>query len=79
MPTTHPRLNVVLEAPLYQTIRRLAKRNGLSMSLEARELLREAVELYEDAYWAEKAQARVRTVPLTRALTHEQVWGRRRL
>lgn len=78
MPTIHPRLNVVVEAPLYQTIRRLAKRNGLSMSLEARELLRQAVELSEDAYWAEKAHARAHTVPATRALAHEQVWGRRR-
>lgn len=78
MPTTHPRLNVVVEAPLYQTIRRLAKRNGLSLSLEARELLRQAVELHEDAYWAQKAQVRAQSAPVARALTHEQVWGRRR-
>ncbi len=76
MPTKNPRLNVVVEAPLYRTIKNLAKRNGLSLSLEARELLREAVELDEDAYWVEKAHARAKT--FGKGLSHSQTWGRRR-
>lgn len=78
MPTKNPRLNVVVEEPLYQTIQRLAKRNGLSMSLEARELLRQAIELEEDATWAQKATEREASVPRKRYLSHAQVWGRRR-
>lgn len=77
MPTKNPRLNVVVEAPLYQTIQRLARRNGLSMSLEARELLRQALELEEDATWAQRAHEREASAPRKRYLSHAQVWGRR--
>lgn len=43
MPTKNPRVHVVLEPPLYNNLKGLAKRNGLSLSLEARELIREAL------------------------------------
>ncbi|MBI4597750.1 MAG: antitoxin, RHH family protein [Candidatus Omnitrophica bacterium] len=75
MPTKHPRLNVVLEAPVLRSVKQLAARNGISVSLEARELIRQALELHEDAYWAEQAQARAATFDRRKAVTHEQVWG----
>lgn len=78
MPTKNPRLNVVVEAPLYRTIQRLAKKNGLSMSLEARELLCEAIEISEDAYWVEKAHLRWKTLNHRQGLSHAQVWSRKR-
>jgi hypothetical protein len=40
MPTKNPRLHVVLEPPLFKRLKGLAKKNGLSMSLEAREIIR---------------------------------------
>lgn len=43
MPTKNPRLHVVLEPPLFRNLKRLAQKNGLSISLEARELIREAL------------------------------------
>lgn len=43
MPTKHPRVHVVLERPLFNDLRGLAKRSGLSISLEARALIREAL------------------------------------
>jgi len=43
MPTKLPRIHVVLEKPLYKRLKGLAKRAGLSMSLEARELIRSAM------------------------------------
>lgn len=43
MPTKNPRIHVVLERPLFDNLRGLAKKNGLSISLEARELIREAL------------------------------------
>ncbi len=76
MPTKHPRLNVVLEPPAYRSVERLAKQAGVSLSLKARDLIREALELHEDAYWAEAAHARAKTFDRHTALTHEQVWGR---
>ncbi|HZX14040.1 MAG TPA: antitoxin, RHH family protein, partial [Thermodesulfobacteriota bacterium] len=48
MPARNPRINVVLEKPLYESIRRIAKKEGISISLKARDLLREALEIYED-------------------------------
>lgn len=74
MATKLPRINVVTEPYIYQAIKRLAKKERLSISLVARDLLREALLLYEDAYWAREAQARERTFIKEKALSHEQVW-----
>ena len=74
MATKLPRINVVAEIPIYQAIKRLAKKEGLSISLIARDLLREALLVYEDAYWAKEAQAREKTFIREKALKHEEVW-----
>ena len=74
MPTKHPRLNVVLEPPTFHSAERLAARDGVSLSLKARDLIREALELHEDAYWVEKAHSRQVSFERSKALTHEQVW-----
>ncbi len=42
MPANSPRVNVVLERPLYEALKRLAQRDGTSLSLKARDLLRDA-------------------------------------
>ena len=73
-PTGKPRLNVVLERPLYETVRRLAAREGTSLSLKARDLIREAVELYEEGYWLRKARERDRTFDRRKALSHDETW-----
>jgi hypothetical protein len=49
MPSTHPRINTVLEPPLYKAVKRLADRDGVSLSQKVRDLVREALELLEDA------------------------------
>ncbi len=73
MATRQPRLNVVLERPLYRSIERLATREGVSLSLKARDLLREAMELHEDAYWVQQAHAREATFDRKNALILEEV------
>ena len=73
MPTKLPRVNVVLEAPMLRSVQRIASKNGVSVSQEARELIREALELHEDAYWAEEAHRRAQTFDRRKALTHEEV------
>ena len=75
MPTKQPRLNVVLERPVFRSVERLAVRDGVSLSLKARDLIREALELHEDAYLAEQAHERAKTFVRSKALTHEQVWA----
>ncbi len=73
MATKHPRLNVVLERPAFRSVERLATKDGVSMSWKARELIHQALELYEDAYWVEQAREREKTFDRKNALTHEQV------
>jgi len=75
MATKNPRLNVVLEEGLYSGISKLAKKRGLSMSLLARDLIKEALELHEDRYLYEKALKRDKTFKKSTALTHDEVWG----
>ncbi|MFH2202737.1 MAG: antitoxin, RHH family protein [Elusimicrobiota bacterium] len=48
MPTKNPRLQVMLEGPLYEAVAALAGEDGVSMSTKARDLIREALERLED-------------------------------
>ncbi|MBI1976968.1 MAG: nucleotidyltransferase domain-containing protein [Candidatus Omnitrophica bacterium] len=43
MPTQNPRINVVLEKPLYKRLEQLAKKHGISLSKEVRDLVRDGV------------------------------------
>lgn len=49
MPSTLPRISTVVERRLYEAIATLAKKDGMSLSQKARDLLLEALELTEDA------------------------------
>ena len=49
MPTTHARINTVLEPPLYKAVEQLAHAEGISLSQKVRDLVKEALELVEDA------------------------------
>jgi len=74
MPTKNPRLNVVLEPPLYNALNGLAKKEGVSLSLKARDLIKEALEMEEDRYWEEIAQKREKTFLPKKALSHKDIW-----
>lgn len=75
MSTKQPRLNVVLEPSIYETLYKLSKKEGLSMSLMARDLLREALTIHEDAFWANEASDREKTLAKKKPLSHRSVWG----
>ena len=74
MVTKHPRLNVVLESELYDEIQKMAEKKGVSLSLMARDLLKEAIERYEDAYWEKVAKQRDKSFSKKSALAHRDVW-----
>jgi len=74
MPTKNPRLNVMLDQGLYNAIRKLADKEGISLSLAARDLIKEALNLHEDIYWQEEAEKREKTFSYKKALTHEDIW-----
>ena len=75
MPTKNPRVNVVLERPLYDLVSSWARRDGISLSLKVRDVVKAAVEAEEGAVLAECAGKRERTFSRPKALTHAQVWG----
>lgn len=74
MPTKNPRLNVVLEPGIYNALNRIAHKKRVSLSLLARDLLKESLELYEDIYWNALAQKRDRTFSYKKALSHKDIW-----
>ena len=75
MSTKNPRLNVVLEPPVYFAIKQLAKKDGVSLSLKTRDLIRQALEYCEDLYWTKEANIREKTLSKKTVLTHKQVWS----
>jgi hypothetical protein len=75
MPTKNPRVNVVLEEPLYKGLQKWAKRDGVSLSLKVRDLVKEAMEAEEDRKLAAFADKRERSFDRKKALTHAQVWA----
>ena len=74
MPTKNPRINVVLEKPLYNSVERLAERDGVSLSLKVRDLVKEALEIEEDIGLAKLAEIREKTFNRKRSLKHDEVW-----
>jgi metal-responsive CopG/Arc/MetJ family transcriptional regulator len=74
MPTKNPRVNVVLEKPLYSNVERLAKRDGVSLSLKVRDLVREALEMDEDIALADFADSREKSFSRRKSLKHDEAW-----
>lgn len=74
MPAKNPRINVVLEKPLYSAVEHLAKKDKVSLSLKVRDLVKEALEIEEDIALATFAEKREKTFNTKKALKHEEVW-----
>ena len=67
-------MSVVLDRQRYEALRYLAQREGTSLSLKARDLLRDALEAYEDLALTRIAEEREQTSDRARALVHREVW-----
>ncbi len=75
MATKNPRLNVVLEPTLMKGVDHLAKAQGVSLSTMARDLIKQALDIYEDGQWQKIAQKRETTFSNKKSLSHDEVWG----
>ena len=75
MPAKNPRINVVLEEPLYREVQFLAKKDGVSMSTKVRDLIREVLETQEDIYLAQIADRRAASWKEPLGLSHEGTWS----
>ena len=74
MPAKNPRINVVLEKPLYNAIVHLAAKEGISLSTKVRDLIKEALEIEEDIALSEFAEIRERSLTKSKLLKHDEVW-----
>ena len=75
MPTKYPRVNLVVEPPIHSAMQNIARLEGISMSAVARELIKEAILLRDDAALACFAEKIEKTFTHKKSLTHEQTWG----
>lgn len=75
MPAKNPRINVVLEEPLYREVQFLAKRDGVSLSTKVRDLLREVLETQEDIFLTRIADKREADWKEPLGLSHEKTWS----
>ena len=75
MPSKKPRINVVLDNPLYDNVRLLAEKDGVSLSAKVKELVREALEIQEDIFLAELAEKRDASLDETITLAHDETWS----
>lgn len=74
MPTKNPRLIVTLEPSLYLKVKSISKANGTTLSMAARDLIREACQEIEDLGLAAMADKRMRSAKGRRWLPHNEVW-----
>jgi predicted DNA-binding protein len=72
MPTKNPRLNVVLDDSLYKIIETLAKKEGKSMSVIAKDLLENAIEKHEDLILSQMAMER--ESKSKKSISHKDAW-----
>ena len=75
MPAKSPRINVVLDQPLYKNVQFLAEKDGVSLSTKVRDLIKDAMEIQEDIYLADIAGKRESTIDKNEILTHEKTWS----
>ncbi len=72
MPTKQPRLNVVLAPSTFVTIEKIARHQGKSMSVVAKELMEDAIEKHEDMLLSELAMKREARSKKT--VGHDKAW-----
>ena len=75
MPTKNPRINVVLDQGLYESLAYLARKEGISLSLQARDLIKTALAMEEDIALSKIAEDRARTFSKEKEFTHDEVWS----
>lgn len=77
MPSVLPRISTVIELPVFKALEKLAKKDGVSLSQKTRDLLLEALELFEDSTW--ESIARVRKKNKAPSIPHKNFWKSRGL
>ena len=74
MPAKKPRVNIVVEPPLYSVMHDLATTHGVSLSILACDPIWEAIDLRENVALAAFADTRMKTFERKAVLSHEDAW-----
>jgi predicted DNA-binding protein len=72
MAAKNPRLNVVLSPDTLSIIEQIAKKEGKSLSVVAKELMEDAIEKHEDLLLSEMAMKREGKTQKT--VSHDKAW-----
>lgn len=73
MPTSKKRINIILPKDLEYAVRLLSKRDNVSQAAKVVELLESAIEIEEDAIWAQLVAER--DTPDAVFISHEEAWS----
>lgn len=76
MPSVLPRISIVVEPPLFKALEKLAKKDGVSLSQKTRDLLLDALELFEDSVWEAKVRERMKRGG--KFISHDTFWNEAR-
>ena len=74
MPAKNPRINIVLDNVLYQSVKLLAEKDNVSLSAKVRDLVKEALEIQEDIVLADFAEQREELWKDSDTIAHSDVW-----
>ncbi len=74
MSTKNPRINVMLEEPVYMAVRKLAEKENISLSLLIRDMVKEQMEKHEDIYLAAIANERKKTATKKNMISADAFW-----
>jgi uncharacterized protein YllA (UPF0747 family) len=73
MAAKNPRVNVVLEGPVYKAVKKLSAEYKISMSMVIRDMVREEVEKFEDRKLSQIAKTRDKSRGRS-LLKHDDFW-----
>lgn len=68
---------VMLEPPVRDTIKKIAHKKGISISMLCRDLIHEALEILEDSYFEKLCSEREKNFNWNNGLSHDEVWTKK--
>ena len=74
---SNQRTLVLLEPPVRDLIKQMAKEKGISISSICRDLICEGLEIFEDRYFDRIASEREDKFNWEHSLTHEEIWNKK--
>jgi hypothetical protein len=75
VPAKNPRISTVVDRGLLRWLKDRADREGISISLVVRDILRRVRDEDEERYWAAAGEERLETFSLDEAVSHDDVRG----